>query len=144
MKVETQSVLPKHTPPHVHQPHTKAQAHGLVRQLQEDTFNGASAEKHRARYAERLTESPAAMVADPSIADVVPGDEATNVSLLETPVAVPTAHIGDGSPLDLVDPEYASLNQAILENAPAAPQWYEAADPLHLLDGIGQEFDWTA
>jgi hypothetical protein len=37
-------------------PSPRGHAYGLVRQLQEGTFKGASVEKHRALYADRLKE----------------------------------------------------------------------------------------
>ncbi|HEX7069576.1 MAG TPA: hypothetical protein VF190_02170 [Rhodothermales bacterium] len=55
-------------------------AHGLLRQLQEGTFRGASIEKHRARFADRLAaahedaveSSTDAATTDPTKADTAP------------------------------------------------------------------------
>lgn len=149
MKVNPQSPAHNPVPVRDHEPRSKAKAHGLVRQLMEDTFNGASVEIHRARFAHRLTESSAAPVADastpnPSIDDTTPDDLAT-----VSPDAVLSTLDDDGSLLDVDESGSASFDDSIITSAKAAieaatitPTYSDllVRDPF---DGRGQQFSWT-
>ena len=133
MKVEPTAAVQSHPPVHSHEPRTKAKAHGLVRQLQEDTFNGASAEKHRARFADRLTETA---IVDASLSNDPSQIEPTDVATTEAPVVSP-------STLDPVESEGGLLDaSAFTLEAPA--QWYGDQIALVVFGKSGQNIDWTA
>ena len=67
-------------------PSPRGHAYGLVRQLQEGTFKGASIEKHQARYADRLQPET------PPAGETVPGnEEAAVIAPPEEPSAAETS-----------------------------------------------------
>lgn len=92
----------------------KGHAYGLVRQLQEGTFNGASIEKHTARFADRLVQQTEPVEEPEEIDTLVlsaveeeadtAGVDIPTVSVFQNPVAPQDGPLfgGVGTYLDLI------------------------------------------
>lgn len=126
---------------------TKAKAHGLVRQLQDDTFNGASLEKHRARFADRLSESSVDQATDSETIATSTDDETNvveNSDMQPSPIdepAQPVDSLGsDGSTPDVSD--VASQNVTL--DGTVATQFYDSTFSLYPVSGAEQRLQWVA
>lgn len=137
MKMDPQSAVQNHASARVHEPSTKAKAHGLVRQLEEDTFNGASADKLRARFMHRLTES-STDAAGGSTAPLAPSENDT-IGGSATAESTPPSIGDDGS---LLGDSSAITDGAAVTGTIEAP-WYGDGNASYLFGGTGQQFDWS-